>query len=141
MCKVIFKGVDSVNPNPVKDKGCYKRGMPVEVVADDYILRNGEQPPAFYVLSIPLISKSKALKYMQTWVDNTDPDKPVMVKKRLWMIRGDDLPASAKNKLLDTGQLVIKATALYKGDYDYTWTQVKTYFRNQLTDTDETESL
>jgi len=41
---------------------------------------------------------------------------------------------------LAAGGLTIKAGD-YAGDYDYTWTQIKAYFRNLKTGLDETGDL
>jgi len=60
--------------------------------------------------------------------------------RRLWQIRWASLPLVARNKLASLGELVIKV-GLYGGTYDYTWAQVKGYFRNQQTNLDETEDL
>jgi hypothetical protein len=62
-------------------------------------------------------------------------------RRRLWRIRWADLPVGARNLLESTGALTIKATDAYTGPFDYTWTQVKSYFLNQLTGLDETADL
>lgn len=62
------------------------------------------------------------------------------ITRRLWKIRFADLPLAARNKLATQGALTIRVGA-YAGAYDYTWAQVKGYFRNQQTNLDETEDL
>ena len=141
MAEILVKAIDAVNSNPDKDKGCYKRGMPAVVMEDGHVWGNGEQPPACVIIKVPLILADKLQKYINMWQDTADPDKPVMIKRRLWTIRWNDLPAGAKTKLINNGELTIKATANYTGAYDYTWAQIKTYFRNQQTNLDETEVL
>jgi hypothetical protein len=67
-------------------------------------------------------------------------DVMTVITRRLWKIRFADLPLAARNKLASSGELVIKV-GTYAGTYDYTWTQVKGYFRNLKTGLDETVDL
>jgi hypothetical protein len=64
----------------------------------------------------------------------------VTYRRRNWIIRWADLPAAARTKLTNTGVLTIKA-GTYSGTADYTWAQVRNYFRNQETGLDETGAL
>jgi hypothetical protein len=62
-------------------------------------------------------------------------------RRRLWRLRVDDLPAGAITKFQTDGEITIKASPDYTGPYDYTWSNVKRYFRNQETDLDETADV
>ena len=146
MCEILVKAIDAVHIDPVKDqRGCYKRGYPVVVMDDGHPWGFEERLPKFVVIKIPLIPKEKVQKYIEQWrifvgLDSEGIPKMETQCRRLWKIRWDDLPQVAKDKL-KTGQLIIRATLNYTGTYDFTWTQVKSYFRNLQTNLDETEEL
>jgi len=80
---------------------------------------------------------------IQGTIVNVDLQGDIMtiITRRLWKIRCDDMPLVARNKFRDAGYLTIKATNAYKGVYDFTWTQVKTYFWNLQTELAEIEDL
>lgn len=131
--------------DPAVDRaGRYRRGMPVVVMPDNHPWGALERLPDFVVLKIPGVSVDKVMKYIEVWttVDNTDPQNPIIlpVQRRQWVIRYADLPAAAQNKLATTGELIIKAGA-YNGPFDYTWTQVKNFFRDELNGVDETTEV
>jgi len=137
VAEILVKAVSADHPDPVKSvRGCYKRGMPVVVMPDGHPWGNEERLPKFVVLRIPLVPVAKAQKYIAGQIEND-----VVMRRRLWIIRWDDLPQVAKNKLATNGELTIKATAAYTGPSDYTWAQIKSYFRNRLTGLDEAEEL
>ena len=145
MAEIIVKAVDATHADPVKDRrGCYKCGYPVAVYPDGTRWGAEERLPKFVTIKIPGVSMDHPtlLKYVQSQLADT-PDAsgqyPVY-RRRLWQIRWADLPLAARNKLASTGELVIKV-GTYAGAYDYTWTQIKAYFRNLRTGLDETEDL
>ena len=140
MAEILVKAISVTHLDPDKDRsGCYKQGYPVVVMPDDHPWGTGEGLPQFVIIYIPLISVAKVLKYVDMQMDGVEPDE--VYRRRKWQIRWDDLPAEAITKLENDGELTIKAIGAYQGDYDYTWVQVKQYFRNLETDTDETEDL
>jgi len=149
MARMLFKAIDAYNSNPIKDAGCYKAGDCVEIMEDGHIWGNGQQPPAFMCVDVPKVPKAKLVKYMKIWMDETNYEemlpgfkvKPRMLRRRLWGLRWTDLPAGIKNKLRTTGLITIKATSLYKGQYDVTWAQVKDFMFNHQMLTNETEDL
>lgn len=137
MAEILVKAISAAYSDPVKDqRGCYKRGMPVVVMPDGNPWGNEERLPKFVVIKIPMISVAQVQKYTEPQVENA-----VTTRRRLWRIRWANLPLVARTKLETEGELVIKATAAYTGPFDYTWTQVKSYFLNQLTGLDETADL
>lgn len=147
MAEILIRAKNNVHSDPDKDRrGCYKRGMPVVVMPDGHQWGLLERLPDFVVIKVPMVSSDRIEKYIQPQMeqngfekDGTTP-KYEMHRRRLWKIRVDDLPAGARNKLANEGELTIKASADYTGSFDYTWNQMKTYFRNLKTDTDETEN-
>lgn len=120
-------------------------GMPVVIMPDGHIWGNKECMPLFAVIKIPMIGVDKVEKYISQWekfiMDAKGNITTELVRRRLWQLQWNDLPTQAKNKLKNTGQLIIKATPDYTGSYDYTWLQVKTYFKNLWTGLSETGDL
>lgn len=135
-CELLVKAVDYTHSDATEDRrGAYKRGMVVVVKPDGWSWGTEERLPKFVVIKIPGIAVSKAEKYIAQQFSAGE-----VYRRRLWQVRWADLPAAARTKLA-TGRLTIKATDAYTGAYDYTWDQIKTYFRNLETNTDETQSL
>lgn len=131
MCELLIKASGNGT-----EPGHYKRGMVVVVMPDNHPWGKEERPPTFVWIKIPLISVDAATKYIEEWKSGDS-----LVDRRIWRIRWADLPVAAQDLLRDTGQLTIKATTAYTGPYDYTWDQVKAYFRNYLTGLDEMADL
>jgi hypothetical protein len=142
MAEILVKAIDHVHPDPEKDRrGAYKRGMPVVVFPDGHSWGADEGLPKFVIIKIPGISVSSVEKYIQHQFEDTPGEDGIcqVYRRRLWRIRWEDLPAGVKSKLSD-GILVIKAGS-YSGKYDFTWNQVKSFFRNLKTNLDETENF
>lgn len=139
MAEILIKAIDAIHTDAVKDRrGCYKRGMPVVVMPDGHIWGLEERLPKFIVIKIPLVSVDRVLKYIGEW---RDIDNRTVLQRRRWRIRWADLPLAARNKLQSTGELTIKATNAYTGAFDYTWVQIRDYFRNDETLANETGVL
>jgi hypothetical protein len=136
MAELLVKLRSVFHSDPTKDaSGAYKRGQVVVVMPDDHPWGREEVPPKFFLIKVPGVSVGQVQKYTQQQVEGG-----VITRRRLWVIRWKDLPEAARDKVLDTGMLIIKV-GTYAGPFDYTWTQVKGFFRNQLTGIDETEDL
>jgi hypothetical protein len=148
MCEILVKAVSVTNPDPDKDqRGCYKRGYLVLIMPDGHVWGREEGLPKFVVIKLPgvPVDNEKIRKYTEEWKAMTglDPDGGPIIEtqqRRRWQIRWVDLPQAARNKLASTGELVIKAGS-YLGPSDYTWAQIKHYFRNLETGLDEIEDL
>jgi len=142
MAEILIKAVDNTHIDPIKDRrGCYKRGMPVVVMDDGHKWGLEERLPKFIVIKFPLITKNKVMKYTDPEPGLDTNSNIIIDRRRMWQIRWADLPLEAKSKLQTNGELIIKATPSYAKPYDYTWTQIKTYFRNLLTGLDEVNEL
>ncbi len=140
MAELLIKKTSVTHADPVKDlRGCYKRGMVVAVRPDGHHY-SATMLDKFAVIKVPHVAESKVLKYISPHTVDV-AGEPTQIRRRLWVIRWADLPAAAKTKLRDNNGLTIKARDTYTGDYDYTWAQIKNYFRNQFTTTDETEAI
>lgn len=143
MAEILVKAINATHSDTDKDRrGCYKRGMPVLIMPDGHSWGGEERLPKFVVIKIPGISVETVSKYVQPQNEDTpDADGIYRVyRRRLWQIRWADLPAAARNKLATDGELTIKA-GTYAGNYDYTWKQIRGYFRNLKTGLDETGDI
>lgn len=131
MAEILVKAVSVSHADPTKDqRGCYKRGMPVVVMPDNHPWGLEERLPKFVVIKFPTTSIAQVEKYIQS----------TGTRRRLFRIRWEDLPLAARNKLANTGQLIIKAGS-YNGTFDYTWAQVREYFTNEQTGANESGEL
>lgn len=140
MAEILVLAKNNTHSNPEKDRcGCYKRGMPVVVRPDGHEWGLKERLPDFVVIKIPLVPVERVLKYIAIQKDLLNPAKDY--RRRCWIIRWDDLPVAARNKLRTAGELVIKARSEYTGAFDYTWAQVKTFFLNQQTMLNESQDV
>ena len=126
--------------DPDKDRrGCYKRGYVIVIMPDGHPWGTKECLPWSVVIKLPGVSVHNAIlqKYVgRQFVGATGE----AYRRRRWQLRWADLPTAAKTRLQNDGELVIKV-GTYSGSYDYTWTQVKGYFRDLQTGLDETETF
>lgn len=135
MADLLIKAVSATNPDTDTDKrGCYKAGMIVEVREDNAPRGTLEKWPAFAWIKVPGIPAATLMKYTQPELSVIQLDD--VIRRRRWQIRWVDLPTAVKNKFTATGTITIKAGA-YSGAYDYTWAQIKGYFRDLQTGLDE----
>lgn len=97
--------------------------------------------PKFFVLKVPGVAESRTQKYIdQVYEILPGATRPTIKRKSLWRARLADMPTRARNRITNDGELIIKV-GTYAGTTDYTWTQVKEYFRNLETGLDETEEI
>lgn len=145
MAQILVFAGNNTHSDPDKDRsGSWKRGYCVIVFPDSHTWGAKEGLPKFVKIKVPLIGAARVRKYIDPEMSDTETDdfgRPIIHRRRLWTIRWNDLPLAARQKLLSEGELIIKATAAYTGSFDYTWAQVKVFFRNLKTGTDETEDL
>ena len=145
MAEIIVKAVSVTHADPEKDRrGCYKRGYPVAVYPDGTRWGACECLPRFVIIKLPgvAVDHPTLVKYIQPEHEDTpdaDGNYPTY-RRRRWQIRWADLPTAARNRLQNDGELIIKAGS-YGGAFDYTWAQVKAYFRDLKTGLDETGDL
>lgn len=141
MAEILIKAVNATHADPTKDqRGCYKRGFPVLVMPDGHPWGIQERLPKFVVFKFPLIpvDHPTLLKYVQVW---QNVEGTIVTQRRRWRIRWADLPQVTQDLILLNGGLTIRATLAYLGPFDYTWLQVKAYFRNDETGLDELVDL
>jgi hypothetical protein len=103
------------------ERGCYKLGDPVVVMPDGHEWGLEERLPKFYVVKIPGLAVETARKWVEAWRDDTDPDNPAMLRRRLYGINIASLPASIRNALQTTGTVSV------------TLNQIRNYIINKRT--------
>lgn len=139
MCEILIRAINNTHADADKDRrGCYKRGMPVVSRPDGHSWGAKERMPRFALIKIPGVSVDKVEQFCQAHRIDLGGGVFETYRCRCWIIRWDDLPQGAKDKLIASGELVIQHGA-YDGAYDYTWDQIKNYFRNQETGLDGAE--
>ena len=122
------------------NEGGYSQYMPVQATDDGLYETTTGGGSRFYILSFPRIDKEAVSKYFQPhYGASAELDAPIIARRR-WVIRGSDLPLAARQKLQATNRLTIKA-GNYSGEFDYTWNQVKSFFRDNLLNVDESADL
>ena len=141
MCRILVYGKNNTHPDPDTDRaGCYKKGMMVVVRPDGHIWGVKEQYPNFVSIDLPEVSTEKVQKYINHQLLDSPLAEPPIYRRRRWILRWNDLPQSTKTKFNTVGKIVIKV-GTYDGPYDYTWAQIKAYFRDVKLGVDETEDL
>ena len=106
----------------------YKTGDIVQVFPDGKLSDYAHAGGKFYVIRVAGLSYETALKYTQQHNEDilVDGETTIkMVKRRIYCIRAEDLPTSVKNTLKNTYV------------YNTTWTAVKGYVRNTITNLNE----
>ena len=127
--ELLLRRNNNADPDPVKDKMLYKRGDIVEVKPDGHEWGNLEDPAlhpdgvagcGFVIVKIPGVMPTP--EKIDKWLGHIQDGDEVITKRRLWEIMMDDVPTGIRNKLRDDGVVTV------------TWTQLKNYIRNKLTD-------
>ncbi len=126
--KLLIQRNNNTNPDPVKDQMCYKRGDIVGVFDDGWEWGTREDPrnfpdPAdcqFVIVEIPGVNPTP--EKIEKWLGHIQDIDGTMTKRRLWQVMVDDVPNNIKVKLRDEGVVTI------------TWTKLKNFIRNKLTD-------
>ena len=107
----------------------YQIGDIVQVFPDGKLSDYAHAGGKFYVVRVAGLSYETALKYYQqhneTFTDPQGFEQRRMIKRRIYKVRTEDLPQAIKNTLKT------------KFVYNTTWTAVKTYIRNKITNLDE----
>lgn len=119
MAQLLIMAVSNTHADPAKDlRGCYKRGMVVEVFEDDKVLTRPMSAP-FVVVKITGVTRAQAEKYLQHETDGVDENgEPVITRRRMFHLAWDDMPNAVKRALRDNRY------------YETTWAQIRNYVRN-----------
>ncbi len=127
--ELLLRRNSKTDPDPVKDQMLYKRGDIVVVKPDGHEWGRLEDPSlhpdgvsgcGFVIVKIPGVNPTPAK--LEKWMGHVQDIDETMTKRRLWEVMTDDVPTAIRNKLRDDGVVTV------------TWTQLKNYIRNKLTD-------
>jgi hypothetical protein len=145
----LIRAFDSTHPDPVKDaRGCHKKGDIIDVQLNGFEWGSEElNTDLFYVVTVvgvPIDDISEAKKYMQPYVDQSDPDPKnwVTVRRHRYQVRVDDLPTNLHNNVMASKSTASKSIGgkltppepLPPGN---AWDDMKGFIRNHETGLDE----
>ena len=116
--------------NTIKDQMLYKKGDIVVINPDGHEWGNREDPTkhpdgvagcGFVIIKIP--GKNPTNAQMVKWLEHqVGIDALTTTKRRIWQVMTDDVPTNILKKLRDDGVATV------------TWSKIKNYIRNKLTD-------
>jgi len=129
MALFLIMGVNHTHSDPEKQaRGCYGIGDIVEVLDDSK--HNGDlvaNPIAapFYLVRITGVTKAQAEKYMAPHIDpatvGVEGVQPVTLRRRLHNVEVSSIPSAIRNQLLANRYVSVS------------WSQVRNYIRNRMT--------
>lgn len=113
---------------------------------DGYVWGNLEGPPLFVIMKLPGVPVSAMERYLEPVMEsdpNGEPDgsERRVRRARRWEFRFSALPQHARNRLNSQVGLVVRSPPHYSGPADFTWGQLKSFFRDLETGQDETRDL
>ncbi len=127
--ELLIRRNSKTSPDPVKDKMLYKKGDIVVVKPDGHEWGRMEDPAlhpdgvdgcGFVIVKVPGVTATP--EKIAKWLGTIKDIDGTMTKRRFWEVMTDDVPANIRNKLRDNGVVTI------------TWTNLKNYIRNKLTE-------
>ncbi len=127
--ELLIRRKNKADPDPVKDQMLYKKGDIVVVMPDGHEWGRMEDPAlhpdgvagcGFVIVKVAGVTATP--EKIAKWLGVIKDIEGTMTKRRLWEVMTDDVPTSIRNKLRDDGVASV------------TWTQLKNYIRNKLTD-------
>lgn len=147
MCEVIFRARPSHRTDPTELRISGKRRGRIEaVMPDGYVWGNLEGPPLFAIMKLPGVPVSAMEKYLEP-VMEPDPDgepdgSEMRVRRaRRWELRFSALPRPVHDRLAMSTGLIVRSPPHFTGAADFTWVQLKRFFRDLETGQDETRDL
>ena len=127
MALFLIMGVNHTHSDPEKQaRGCYGIGDIVEVLDDSK--HNGDlvaNPIAapFYLVRITGVTKAQGEKYMAPYIEpGTElTENPVTLRRRQFNVEVSSIPSGIRNQLLANRYVSVS------------WSQVRNYIRNRMT--------
>lgn len=124
MSEFLFKRRNNSNPDPVIDRGCYKRGDLVAIQPNGWPWGKEEHPstssdPNFFLVKVPDINLSETRITEFLALDEALDGS--LLSRALWRAEIDTIPPAIRNQLVNTGMVTV------------TWAQIKAYIRNKRT--------
>ena len=104
MAKILFRGIDKINPDPALDRGCHKIGMPVCVLPPDYVWGSNDmiKQPDFMLVDITDLTDKRARKFIIPETVDIGLD-PVFYRKCKYQINWAALPVFIQNAFIKNG--------------------------------------
>jgi len=129
MALLLVYGKNNTHSNSTKEqRGCYKLGDIVQVLNEDAhdgnIVRNPIAPPMLLIRVSGITSEAVRHAMKPEYMAITEAPESIVVTRRLFRFRLEDLPQAAKDKL---------QTDRYS---EVTRVQAKAYLRNKITTLD-----
>lgn len=127
---LVFIG-NNTHADPVKDRHCWKRGMPISVFDDGHIWGREESKQAWIaegrtaaswpnqgklaIVKIPGVPASKALALIAPQMEDDDgvqqfdarTAKPIIYRRRRWRLLVDSISSMVRNQLLAAGEVSV----------------------------------
>ena len=147
MCEIIFRARPSHRTDPIELRISGKRPGKIEaVMPDGYVWGNLEGPPLFAIMKLPGVPVSAMERYLEPIMETDplgEPDGSEMriYRARRWELRLSTLPQRARNLLASSTGLIVRSPSHYQGPADFTWSQLRGFFRDLETGQDETRDL
>lgn len=106
-----------------QSRSSYRRGDIAVVMEDGHEWGVRERLPLFVVVKIPGVPASRVRPYVAEERGAVDPftGYAPLTRRRRWWVRVDDVPASIRNALRNTGTVTV------------TWTQVRNFVQDKVT--------
>ena len=127
MALLLIYGKDNLHLDPFKQaRGCYVIGDIVEVLDDSKhdgdLVANPIAPP-FYLVRITGVTKAQGLKYMVPYIEPGTElmENPVTLRRRQFNVEVSNIPSGIRNQLLANRYVSVS------------WSQVRNYIRNRMT--------
>lgn len=91
-----------------KDRaGCYKAFDPVVVMPDGHEWGREEGLPKFWIVKIPGMAVETARRWIASWMDTTNPEKPTALQRRLYRLDRTKIPQNILTTLNSTGVISV----------------------------------
>lgn len=126
MAEILVKLSDNIHPDPTRDVGSYKRGMPVVVMPDGHPWGDEERPPKFFVMKFPGVPVEDLLDYV---AEEPGPVDGSILARRRWRFSVDELPRDMRRRIEQSGVMVVRTSRGRAGDTE--WTDLRTRLRDR----------
>ena len=147
MCEIIFRARPSHRTDPVELRISGKRQGKIEaVMPDGYVWGDSEGPPLFMIMKLPGVPVSAMERYLEQVMEvdplgEPDGSELRVRRARRWELRFSALPQQARDRLASSTGLIVRSPSHHTGPADFTWAQMRGFFRDLETGLDETREL
>jgi hypothetical protein len=114
MAELLILAFDTFGPNDEADRHAWKLGHVVDIKPDGHVWGSKECLPKLYKVKIPGVSVAQVQKFLEQKIDLTNPDAPVITGIRKWKLNLNDVPVSARNELMSTGEITVNKQNIFE---------------------------